>query len=289
MKHEEHRKKSELIKELKNEKTELSKKINVENLKRIKAFHIRNLKIFGRVCTLVTPFALSAGLTAGAFKLFGGGYPFYIDTITAYKTYNLIYDDEKIEFISEYMTNNDYLDNGLQSYFNQNNIVICYTPWEEKNGKYIRYKREYELSPPYSLEFCKAVLNDNYEFIYNYINTHNNGKKEEKQIINSINKESSNDYIFHAKLNLHLIDKNDTLLYSETDLKNIIITIVEVILGLGIGTLITSSINHNYFFDSKLIKAEYLLATKAINTDIKNNKQRLKEIKRRIKELKNAK
>ena len=79
------------IKELQDlrEKTiQLEKQIAEQRVENFKQLNIRNLKIFGNTCNFVAPFVITAGLTVGVFKMFGGGLPFHTDEITKYKLYD---------------------------------------------------------------------------------------------------------------------------------------------------------------------------------------------------------
>ena len=61
-----------------------------------------------------------------------------------------------------------------------------------------------------------------------------------------------------------MLDKNDTLKYNETDLKNVVITIVELILGLGIGGTIAYFRDFEYLWELKRTNNDYNYRIKAI-------------------------
>lgn len=244
------------IKELQDlrEKTiQLEKQIAEQRVENFKQLNIRNLKIFGNTCNFVAPFVITAGLTVGVFKMFGGGLPFHTDEITKYKLYDLDYQTNGYVTMDESYRTNGLLDDSLPS-----NELTIYTPWKYENSQYTRYKREYDIDKLNSLELFNAVLEDDYSYIEENLKDY----KEEKQTVNSIDETEKMDYFFEASL--HMLDKNDTLKYNETDLKNIVITIVELILGLGIGGTIAYFRDFEYLWELKRTNNDYNYRIKAI-------------------------
>lgn len=244
------------IKELQdlNEKAvRLKEQISEQRAKNFKQLNIRNLKIFGNTCNFVAPFVITAGLTAGVFKVFGGGLPFHTDEITKCKSYNLDYQTNGYVTMDESYRTNGLLDDNLPS-----NELTIYTPWKYENSQYTRYKREYDIDKLNSLELFNAVLEEDYSYIEENLKDY----KEEKQTVNSIDETEKMDYFFEASL--HMLDKNDTLKYNETDLKNIVITIVELILGLGIGGTIAYFRDFEYLWELKRTNNDYNYRIKAI-------------------------
>lgn len=244
------------IKELQDlrEKTiQLEKQIAEQRAENFKQLNIRNLKIFGNTCNFVAPFVITAGLTVGVFKMFGGGLPFHTDEITKYKLYDLDYQTNGYVTMDESYRTNGLLDDNLPS-----NELTIYTPWKYENSQYTRYKREYDIDKLNSLELFNAVLEDDYSYIEENLKDY----KEEKQTVNSIDETEKMDYFFEASL--HMLDKNDTLKYNETDLKNIVITIVELILGLGIGGTIAYFRDFEYLWELKRTNNDYNYRIKAI-------------------------
>lgn len=213
----------------------LEKRIAEQQREKIKQFNIRNLKIFGITCNFVTPFLISTGVIVGTFKIFDGGLPFHVDEIKKYKTYSLDYQTSGYVTMDESYRKNRWFDNSLPS-----NELTIYTPWEYKDNQYIRYKRDYNIDTINTLDLFDAVLKED----YTYIKEHMKDYKEEFQVANSIEETEGQAYFIDASL--HMLDKDDTLKYSETDLKNIIITIIEVALGLGIGGIAAHSRKFRY-------------------------------------------
>ena len=244
------------IKELQDlrEKTiQLEKQIAEQRVENFKQLNIRNLKIFGNTCNFVAPFVITAGLTVGVFKMFGGGLPFHTDEITKYKLYDLDYQTNGYVTMDESYRTNGLLYDNLPS-----NELTIYTPWKYENSQYTRYKREYDIDKLNSLELFNAVLEEDYSYIEENLKDY----KEEKQTVNSIDETEKMDYFFEASL--HMLDKNDTLKYNETDLKNIVITIVELILGLGIGGTIAYFRDFEYLWELKRTNNDYNYRIKAI-------------------------
>ena len=149
------------LKALKLEAHELELRIEKQKRENFKQFNIRNLKVFANVCNFVAPFVLSAGITVGAFRLFGGGLPFHIDEITKYKVYNLDFQTDGYVIMDEGYRTNGLLDEPLPS-----NSLVVYTPWEEQEGEYVRFRREYVIDKLTTLDLYNAVLDEDYNYIF---------------------------------------------------------------------------------------------------------------------------
>lgn len=94
------------LEELKLKALELESRIIEQKKENFKQLNIRNLKIFANACNFAAPFVISAGITVGVFRLFGGGLPFHSDEITKYKAYNLDFQtDGYVTMDDEYRTN----------------------------------------------------------------------------------------------------------------------------------------------------------------------------------------
>lgn len=252
---EQRRRKSQIkeLQDLREKAIQLEKQIAEQKAENFKQLNIRNLKIFGNTCNFVAPFVITAGLTVGVFKMFGGGLPFHTDEITKYKLYNLDYQTNGYVTMEESYRTNGLLDDDLPS-----NELTIYTPWKYENSQYTRYKREYDIDKLNSLELFNAVLEEDYSYIEENLKDY----KEEKQTVNSIDETEKMDYFFEASL--HMIDKDDTLKYNETDLKNIIVTIIELILELGISGTIAHYRKYNYLWKLERTNQDYNYRIKAI-------------------------
>ena len=262
------------LQELKNKAIQLENKIINQKTENFKQFNIRNLKIFGNTCNFVTPFILSAGLTVGVFRAFGGGLPFQTDEIIKYKVYDLEYETNGIITMNESYQTNRWFDNPLSS-----NELTIYTPWECINNQYVRYKREYIIEKIDTLDLYNAVLDENYDYIFQNMKD----CKEEKQVANTIEEIRENNYFFEASL--HMLDKDDILKYNETDLKNKIITIIELILGLGIGGVVAHSRNFEYLWELKNINIEYherIKDIKPMQEDLKITNEKILSLSKKM-------
>lgn len=234
------------LQELKEKVAKLEQELENWKLERFKQLNIRNFKLFAHTCNFLAPFALTASLTIGVFRFFGAGFPVYSDEIKKYKVYNLDYKtDCYVSMDNEYRTNR-WFDDDLP-----NNYLVVYTPWEEQAGQYVRYKRNYNLDNFPLLDLFDAVLNENYSYILTNLTEYS----EEKQVINEINLEKGNNYFFEASL--HFLDDEDILKYNETDLKNIIITIIESVLTLGIGGVIAYRRDFRFLDEVNITNNEY--------------------------------
>lgn len=252
---EQRRRKSQIkeLQDLREKAIQLEKQIAEQKAENFKQLNIRNLKIFGNTCNFVAPFVITAGLTVGVFKMIGGGLPFHTDEITKYKLYNLDYQTNGYVTMEESYNKKHLLTNDLQS-----NELTVYTPWKYENNQYTRYKREYDIGKLDSLELFNAVLEENYSYIEENLKDY----KEEIQTTNRIDETEKMDYFFEASL--HMIDKDDTLKYNETDLKNIIVTIIELILELGISGTIAHYRKYNYLWKLERTNQDYNYRIKAI-------------------------
>ena len=241
------------LQELKEKAVLLEKKISEQKLENFKQLNIRNLRVFGNTCNFLAPFVISAGLTVGAFRLFGGGLPFHTDQTVKYKAYNLDYKTSGYVTMDESYRTNRWFDDSLPS-----NQLIIYTPWEFKDNQYTRFKREYDIDKITTLDLFDAVLEEDYAYITENIKEY----KEEIQVANSIEETEGQDYFFEASL--HMLDKEDVLRYDETDLKNTIITIIELVLGLGIGGAIAYFRDFEYLWELRDANSDYQYRIKAV-------------------------
>lgn len=218
----------------------LQKKINFKQL------NIRNLKVLANTCKFLTPFVISTGITVGTFWLFSGGLPFHLDEITTYKFYSMeMQQDGHLTMDNKYIQQR-WFDNEFPF-----NSLVVYTPWKSMDGQYVRAKRDYDIDELTTLDLYNAIANRD----YNYISENLKNYKEEKQIINEIYLEEKNDYLFEA--NLYVLDEKDILKYYETDFKNTVITIIELVLGLGIGGLAAYLRDYDFLYELKMINGNY--------------------------------
>lgn len=213
------------LKELRDLKEQLELKIRLDQKKAVKGFHIRNLQIFKDTCNFIAPYVICAGLTVGVFSFFDGGLPIKRDDINRYKYSNL-----SIEAEGEYSSlTEEYIYHGTLSDSIPSSTIKIYSPWQEENGNYIRYKREYDISSN-EKEIIESVLKKDYEGLFNSLSEY----KEEVEVANY----NIEDNKFIIEGEIHLLDKEDKITYPESQKKNIIITIIEAIIALSLGSLI---------------------------------------------------
>lgn len=244
------------------------KQVKKENLK---ISSIRNLKIFGKTVNFLVPFVLATGITIGGMAFLEGGLPFYKDDVTKYKVHSLDYQTKAYTIETESYESKLWHDSSLDT-----NKLVVYTPWQYENNQYVRYKRSYDVKITNYKEAFDAVKNNNYKYIEEKIVEPD---EEEKQIVNSIDFVSENDYVIIASL--HMMDKSDLIKYKETDVENLIMTIIDLVLGLGIGGLAAWARKFEYFYEVKQINSEYKLLLKPL----KPLKEKLKQTNIKIKKI----
>ncbi len=252
---------------LKSKVLEFESKIKLQKKENFKQFNIRNLKVFANTCKFLTPFVISTGITIGTFWLFYGGLPFHLDEITKYKLYNMEYQKNGYVTMDNEYTQRRWFDDPLPS-----NSLVVYTPWEFKDGQYVRFKRNYDIAKLATLDLYNAIANGDYNYIFENLNTY----KEEKQVVNEIYLEEKNDYFFDA--NLHVLDKNDVLKYQETDLKNTVVTIIELVLGLGIGGLVAYAKKSKFLEELENINCHYrenITLIKSLQKELEDTKEKI--------------
>lgn len=241
---------------LKEKIIKLESNIKLQKKFNFKQLNIRNLKIVANTAKFLTPFIISTGITAGIFWLFDGGLPFHLDEITAYKLYSIeMQKDGYATMDNKYMRQKKLSNDSLPS-----NRLVVYTPWELIDGQYVRFKRDYDIDKLATLNLYNAIVNKN----YNYISENLKNYKEEKQILNQIYIGAKNDYLFET--NLYVLDENDVLKYRETDFKNTIITIIELILGLGIGGLAAHIRDYEFLDELESLNMDYKINIKALKS-----------------------
>ena len=172
----------------------------------------------------------------------------------------------------EYRTNR-WFDDSLPR-----NSLTIYTPWEQKDNQYVRLKREYDINSLTTLDLYNAVLAEDYEYIEENLKDY----KEEKQVVSEIDSKISNDYFFEASL--HILDKEDVLKYNETDLKNIIITIIELVLGLAIGGVVAYRRDYEYLYFLEEINDSYrckIQATKLMQQELHETNETILSLTKR--------
>ena len=116
---------------------------------------------------------------------------------------------------------------------NNDNSLILYHPWKkDENGNYSRKITTYKKDELDSIKLYKAVINDDYKYIIDHL-------KDFEESIETSNyiKEETNEYII--KSNLSIFNKNDIIYEDESKIKNVLITLIELIGIMGIGYFIS--------------------------------------------------
>ena len=262
------------LQELRKEAKCLEKKISEQNQENFKQLNIRNLKIFGNTCNFLAPFVISTGVTVGAFSLFGGGLPFYKDKVIKYKVYDLDYETNGSITMEESYRTNRWIDDDLAS-----NELVIYTPWEYTDGQYVRYKREYNVDEIDTLDLFWAVLEKNYDYISEKIKDY----KEEVQISDSLMTTLGEDWFIRASL--HMLDEEDILDYNETNFKNMVITAIELIIGLCAGGVLVLSRNFDYLGeveDANLDYQEYVEEIQKMQKKLTVTNQKILSLSKKV-------
>ena len=262
------------LQELKKEAKRLDEKISEQKQENFKQLNIRNLKIFGNTCNFLVPFVISTGVTVGAFSLFGGGLPFYKDKVIKYKVYDLDYETNGSITMEESYRTNRWIDDDLAS-----NELVIYTPWEYSDGQYVRYKREYNVDEIDTLDLFWAVLEKNYDYISEKIKDY----KEEVQISDSLMTTLGEDWFVRASL--HMFDEEDILDYNETNFKNIVITAIELIIGLCAGGVLVLSRNFDYLGkveDANLDYQEYVEEIQKMQKKLTVTNQKILSLSKKV-------
>ncbi len=262
------------LQELKKEAKRLDEKISEQKQENFKQLNIRNLKIFGNTCNFLVPFVISTGVTVGAFSLFGGGLPFYKDKVIKYKVYDLDYETNGSITMEESYRTNRWIDDGLAS-----NELVIYTPWEYSDGQYVRYKREYNVDEIDTLDLFWAVLEKNYDYISEKIKDY----KEEVQISDSLMTTLGEDWFVRASL--HMLDEEDILDYNETNFKNMVITAIELIIGLCAGGVLVRFRNFDYLGkveDANLDYQEYVEEIQKMQKKLTVTNQKILSLSKKV-------
>ena len=208
------------LEELEHEKVSCEEEYILAKDALFKSYHIRNLSICKRTIRLLLPVFITSGLTIGGFKLFGGGYPFYQDQNKKYKTYNLDYKSSSYSELEESYKKAPWYDYQLPD----SNLTI-YTPWEEKEGSYVRTKREYEFSGYDLLEVYNAVINEDYDYLIESLSNYTEEvQKSNTKLFDDENNKVTVDASIHGR------DKSDYILTPESNSKNLVVTILELII-----------------------------------------------------------
>lgn len=227
----------------------LEEKINKQRKENIKNSCIKNLKIFGSFCNYIAPYILAGTITFTGFKVFAGGNPIVKDDIVKYKKYTLSYQTDK-----EINANETYEENYWFSDTLPSNELTLYYPWTANDdGTYSRIIREYNIGPLKTTDLYNAILEQNIDYILETFSDYN----EEKETSNYIY--DNDGFIIDASINM--FDKEDIIKYSESDLKNILITISEIAITIAAGLIINKVRDFDLSYSVTRIKDRYRITS----------------------------
>lgn len=259
------------LEELEKQARELEEKVKIKKKEVFTKYNVRNLKLFLSATSFVAPFIISSVILANLTKELNLGVPFKRDDITKYKVYSLDYETGgEIMMTSEYKNKFKKL---------LSNHLVVFTPWQQQNGQYVRYKRDYDLDKNINLELLEAVLDED----YNYIKENLNDYQEEQQTTNHLDETVENDD--RIKASLHVFDKESTLLCSETTTENVTLTFFSLFGTFFVGTAITN-FRELKILDSLVDANEDY---KMYQVSLESFQQELGETKQKILTLKNSK
>lgn len=232
-------KKKKLLLEMKKEINKLETQLKYIKLINLKIKAIKNLKISLKVSQAAAPYILCCSIIAGTFKLTGLGLPFY--------------NGDKFNHISQKMKEFDNLGNiryeqQYQPFENDENVLYYHTNWQPSDEQfYSRDIQTYKLGELKEEDILK-LFNLQEQELNDILG---DPIKISKEISNNIEKELSTDIYFQAVI--YSTDSNDYITEKETNLQNIIITILYIF----ITTIPCFGISgFRYFFSSFNLKNE---------------------------------
>lgn len=226
--------KKKKIQILLNRKRYLEENIKLQKKKVIKAKGIRNLKIFGNVLNFFIPITLVSGTVAGIGSLLSCGTPINKDTVKLVKSYSLEIDENDNIYASEKYIEH-YWYNDKDSNVNVGKFTI-YSPWKQVENGYVRNVRSYSLNDLKDVELYYALLKKD----INYISEkYQSSYDEEIRFKNDIGDDDNNDYIIEGSINI--LDRKDFMSVNESDKKNNIVSLVEIILSVLFGVVVVKA------------------------------------------------
>jgi len=263
-------KKQQELKVLEDKLQELKEEKRARQIRNLKNLGIRNLKFFGYACNFIMPYVVTAGITIGAFKIFNGGLPFAKDDIIKYKMINLESDASENILVEEKYQENHWYSDAIPS----SSLQIVY-PWIESPGVgYTQVTRYYDVST--STELINAIIEKNIEKINELLPKYDEEIKQTNEYKNTDEKPT-------IIANIHFLNKKDVLKYSESDLKNIIITSTEILLTFIIGSLVAYFRHFNIIISIKDTNQQYKIeSTKTLNNEIIKTGALIRKLKKAV-------
>ena len=213
---------------------------------------------------LIAPFFITAGITVGAGKFWGVGFPFHRDHTTKYRKYDLEYDTEGPQTLEkEYGSESDLISNSLIE--------------EEQIDPNTRIIRTYRVENQEYVDLINAILKEDYNFIHENLPYFN----EETLYSNLPSKENLSDSRIQASL--HMIDKSDAIFIPESETKNRIITILELLIMqiMNLGYVKLCDID-NKWENNKSNYQETIKKQEKLKKKLEENKERIRTLSKRL-------
>ena len=226
-----------------------SKKINLEddlnNQKDIVACSRKNKNrtIAKGIIKMISPIVVSSFVVYGAAFVGNFGKPFVLDKEKSSKVYTL-----EVDAVSGLSTEESYKYITRNTNIPNSTFEIT-TPWVQVNDKYERNVYKFDEKKLNDINLYNAIIDKNYDYILNNYSF----KSSNIETSSTINKNNDTEII--AKI--YIVDYNDNIYVYETSLKNIIITLVEILTIAITSSLVILSIKDKIFIDITREMYEY--------------------------------
>lgn len=189
-----------------------------------KTLVVQNLRLFKGMANFVMPYVLIGALTCGSFTLFNGGLPFVLDDVKKYKRYDVYCDQNVIEEM-----NTKYIERHWYSDVILGNKMVIYTPWTSDGRIYTRQMVTLGIDETYNEQVMDALLCGDVVKLTELLSV-------VRTVEESTLKEQVVDGTYYIDATLHQINKEEMLTYPESEVKNAVITFVEALITLGVGS-----------------------------------------------------
>lgn len=195
----------------------------------------KNRTIMESMVKFATPILISSVVVYGSGIVGGFGRPFVIDKEKLSKVYTLEVDQSlglSTEETYKNITRNTHIPNSTFS---------ITTPWVEVNNKYERNVYKYEEKELKDIDLYNAFITKDYDYILNNYSF----KSSKVETSNNIN--ANNNTEISAKL--YIVDSNDNIYVSETSVRNLMVTLFEMLTVIATSSLIILGIKDKIFID----------------------------------------
>lgn len=206
---------------------------------------IKNLKIFKTSINYVMPIVLTTGISVSLVKIFGGGLPFIKDKEVKYKLYNITGSNySNLEVIESYKTMNT-----LISTTSNSNICI-YSPWVYNNNQYNRTITNYNFDSLSDKKLYENIINNNIDYLIDNYEVFT----IEEEHANRINYKYDTSIVDY---DVYIMDREDTLIEDESDVRNYTIAFLELGISSLIGIIVINNRKLSLIDSIKDINDEY--------------------------------